>query len=248
MKIIARQFIDYIIPESNSDLKAMIEVATLFGFSQIWIGVNKLTYEDELKEIMKESSVELISRLDIDGQSTTRNQIIPILRKKRRNFPIIAIKCYDSELTGWAAQDNRIDIINFPLNQVGKLFTNSVAKLMIKFEKRLEMSLTDLYLAPEKVRIRLIRQMKQAMQLANRKRVSLIINSGSSYTNHLRTPWDLISLSQTICNSNTSYIDSISTIPKKLVSLNKVKVSSDYLGPGVFKISEISKNLFEEEE
>ncbi|MCK4849069.1 MAG: hypothetical protein KAT16_08600, partial [Candidatus Heimdallarchaeota archaeon] len=176
------------------------------------------------------------------------NKIIPILRKQRRETALIAIKCYDPELTGWAAQDNRIDILSFPINQIGKLFTNSVAKLMIKFEKHLELSLANLYLSPERLQIQIIRQIKQAMDIAKKKNVPIIVNSGSASVNQLRSPWELISLFQTLTSSEDYQIDSLSKIPFKLVSKNNVKISSDYIAPGIFKVTENSKQIFEEEE
>jgi len=243
-----RRFVDYITSEKVSDLRAMIEADLLFGYSQVWIGSHQLPHNADISKLIEEYPIEIITRLDIDGKVQTKNQIIPILRKQRRNTPLIAIKCYDPELTGWAAQDNRIDILSFPINQIGKLFTNSVAKLMIKFEKHLELSLANLYLSPERMQIQVIRQIKQAMNIAKKKKVSLIVNSGSTSVNQLRSPWELISLTQTLTLSEDNQIDSFSKIPFKLVSKNKVKVSSDYIAPGVFKVTENSIHILEEEE
>ena len=243
-----RRFVDYITSEKVSDLRAMIETDLLFGYSQVWIGSHQLPHNVDISKLMEEYPIEIITRLDIDGKEQTKNKIIPILRKQRRNTPIIAIKCYDPELTGWAAQDNRIDILSFPINQIGKLFTNSVAKLMIKFEKHLELSLANLYLSPERLQIQIIRQIKQTMNIAKKKKVSTIVNSGSTSVNQLRSPWELISLFQTLTSSEDYQIDSLSKIPFKLVSKNNVKISSDYIAPGIFKVTENSKQIFEEEE
>ena len=86
------------------------------------------------------------------------------------------------------------------------------------------------------------------MNIAKKKKVSLIVNSGSTSVNQLRSPWELISLTQTLTLSENNQIDSLSKIPFKLVSKNKVKVSSDYIAPGVFKVTENSKQILEEEE
>lgn len=243
-----RRYVDYITPERDSDLRAMIETDLLFGYSQVWIGSHQLLYNADINKLIEEYPIEIIKRLDIDGKELAKNQIIPILRKQRRSTPLITIKCYDPELTGWAAQDNRVDILSFPINKIGKLFTNSVAKLMIKFEKYLELSLANLYLSPEKLQIQAIRQIKQAMNIAKKKKVSIIVNSGSTSVDQLRSPWELISLFQTLTSSKDSQIDSLSKIPYKLVSKNKVKISSDYIAPGIFKLKENSKQILKEVE
>jgi RNase P/RNase MRP subunit p30 len=248
VKFLPRRFVDYIVPENFSDLRSMLEIDLLLGYSQVWIGYDQLPHNADISKLIEEYPIEIITRLDIDGEAKTKNQIITILRKQRRNTTLIAIKCYDPELTGWAAQDNRVDILKFPINQIGKLFTNSVAKLMIKFDKHLELSLANVYLSPEKFQIQIVRQIKQAMAIASRKKVSIIINSGSARINHLRSPWELISLIETISSSKVSQIDSLSKIPDKLVSKNKVKISSDYIAPGVFRVTESSKMILEEEE
>jgi len=246
--IVARRFVDYIAPKKVSDLRAMIEINLLFEYSQVWIGSYQLLGNTEISQLIEDYPIEIVKRLDIDGREQTKNQIIPILRKQRRKTPLIAIKCYDPELTGWVAQDNRVDILSFPINQIGKLLTNSVAKLMLKFDKHLEISLANLYWSPEKLQIQAVRQIRQAMVIAKKKKVPTIINSGSRDIHQLRSPWELISLAQTLISSKESQIDSLSKIPYKLVSKNKVKISSDYIAPGVFKITTNSKQILEEEE
>ena len=244
----SRRFVDYITPTNETDLRSMIETCFVFDYSQVWIGSHKSIFDNEISRLLEEHPIEIVKRLDIDGIDQTKNQIIPILRKKRRNTPLIAIKCYDSDLTGWAAQDNRIDILTFPIHQIGKLFTNSVAKLMIRFDKHLELSLRNLYLIPEKFQIQAVRQAKQAMIIAEKKQVPLIFNSGSTSIKQLRSPWELVSLTQTIMPSKDIHIDSLSKIPYKLVSKNQVKISPDYIAPGVFKVTESTNRIMEEEE
>ena len=226
----------------------MIETCLLFEYSQVWIGASQLLKTLDIEKLIEEYPIEIIKRLDIDGAGKTKNQIIPMLRKERRNTPLIAIKCYDSDLTGWAAQDNRLDILTFPINQIGKLYTNSVAKLMLKFDKHLEVSLANLYWAPEKFQLQAVRQIKQALIIAKKKNVPIIFNSGSTSINQIRSPWEILSLAQTLTTSKESQLDSISILPYNLVSKNLVKISSDYIAPGVFKVTQRSENILEEEE
>ncbi|MHA2216662.1 MAG: hypothetical protein ACXACY_12025, partial [Candidatus Hodarchaeales archaeon] len=92
-----RKFVDYIIPKRISDLRAMIEINLLFEYSQVWIGSYQLLNNAEISKLIEDYPIEIVKRLDIDGREQTKNQIIPILRKQRRNTPLIAIKCYDPE-------------------------------------------------------------------------------------------------------------------------------------------------------
>ncbi|PWI48452.1 hypothetical protein CEE45_06885 [Candidatus Heimdallarchaeota archaeon B3_Heim] len=236
---VPRKFVDYITPDTNSNLHAILEVSNLLGFSQIWLGREWNTKPVDLNTLSSTHSLDLINRLDIDSSKIPKEKIVQILRRERRNFPIISVKCFDAEIAGWAAQDNRIDILSFPPHQIGKLFTRSIAKLMIKFVKYLEISLSELYLSPERVQIPTFRHIQQALEIAQLKSVPVIINSGASIQSSLRPPWELASLSQILLSTKETPLESISTIPTQLLSRNQVKISNDYIAPGIFKEPEI---------
>lgn len=244
----ARKYVDYIIPDKNNDLRVILDTVSLLGYSQIWIGSKQHSLLPKLKKIQEDSSLEIFSRLDIDTEHLTKEKVIEILRKQRRNYPIVAIKCYDPETTGWAAQDNRIDVLTFPVTNIGKLFTRSVAKLMVKFSKHLEISLAPLYMTAERTQIPLIRHIQQVIKLAKQKKVPIIVNSGSTNIEQLRPPWELASLAQILSEENTIPLDSLSRIPNQLVTQNQIKISSNYLAPGVYRVTDNELIMQEEEE
>jgi RNase P/RNase MRP subunit p30 len=190
--------------------------------------------------------VQIITRLDIDSSQINRDKIINLLRKQRRKVPIISINCHDAEIASWAAQDNRVDILTFPINKIGKLFSRSIAKLMIKFPKFLEISLSNLYIISERHQIPAFRQVKQALKLAQQKNVPVIINSGSKNVDELRHPLELVSLAYQFFKDPP--VDSISTIPNKFVKENLLKISTDYISPGIYRVSSHYENNSEEEE
>ena len=105
-----RKFIDYITHDQNSNLPAIIEVSKLLGYSQIWVGRLWNSKIVDINNFSNDKSLELINRLDIDSSKISKEKIVQVLRRERRNYPIISIRCIDSEIVGWAAQDNRIDI------------------------------------------------------------------------------------------------------------------------------------------
>ena len=222
-------------------------MSELLGYSQIWLGRPWNAKPSELNVLSSSSSIEVINRLDIDSTNISKDKIVQILRRERRNFPIISVKCIDPEIVGWAAQDNRIDILVFPPHQIGKLFSRSIAKLMIKFVKYLEISLSELYLSPERVQIPIFRQTRQALKIAQIKSVPIIINSGATSPSEMRTPWDLVSLSQVLFSKKDPPLESISMIPTQLLSRNQIKISEDYLAPGIYTATESEIQHQEEE-
>ncbi len=242
-----RKFVDYITSVTPSNLRAILEVSHLLGYSQIWLGRQWNTKTEDFSKFSDNHSLELVNRLDIDASKVPKEKIVQILRRERRNFPIISVKCSDSEIVGWAAQDNRIDILVFPPHQISKLFTRSIAKLMIKFAKHLEISLSELYLSPERTQIPVFRQIRQALEIAQIKSVPIIVNSGASNQSELRSPYDLASLAQVLFSKKEPPLNSLSTIPTHLLSRNQIKISKDYLAPGIYLAPERDINIQEEE-
>ncbi|MFX1504598.1 MAG: RNase P subunit p30 family protein [Promethearchaeota archaeon] len=248
MKEIPRNFVDSLIPCQESQLSTFVHIAIHLGFTEIWISNPT---KEEKKEMIHSSFSSLISmheRLDIGLNNESKAQMTSLLSHKRRDFPIIAVTCANPDLTAWAAQDNRVDILRFPLFQTGKLMTRSIAKLMVKFEKCLEIQLCELYSLPERQQIPALRQIRSAVEIAIRKKVPIIVSSGSTRPEQMRAPRELASLSQMLLDDSVLSLNSLSIIPQQLVKRNLKKINQDYIAPGVFKITSPSLQSFGEEE
>jgi RNase P/RNase MRP subunit p30 len=238
--------VDSIILSQESQLSTFIHLAIQLGFSEIWI--SNPTKEE--KKQMIQSSFSLIGmyeRLDIGLNNESKTQMTSLLSHKRREVPIIAVTCLNPDLTAWAAQDNRVDILRFPIFQTGKLMTRSIAKLMVKFEKCFEIQLCELYSLPERQQIPALRQIRSAIEIAIRKKVPILFSSGSTLPHQMRSPRELASLGQMLVNNSMLSLNSLSTIPQQLIRKNLIKISPDYIAPGIFKIPSSLKSFNEEE-
>ncbi len=231
-----REFVDSLNFTSEHHLKSCIHLANQLGFSELWISNPSKGIKKNIKAYTDSYSMRIYTRLDIGLNNESKEQITAILRHRRRTVPIISVTCLTPEITAWAAQDNRVDIIKFPILQIGKLMTRSVAKLMVKFEKNLEIALSDLYCLPERQQIAAIRQIRFALEIAQKKGVPIIFSSGSSTARQIRSPQELISLSQVLLGESTLPLDSLSKIPKNLLKQNLLKISPNYILPGIFKV------------
>lgn len=247
VKSMAREFVDSLsfIPEQK--LQQHLKVADLLGFSEVWVSNSINTPKTRNSQSPSSSLIRIYKRLDIGLKNEPKDVMLSILRKQRRNTPIIAITCFTPELTAWAAQDNRVDILKFPVFQTGKLMTRSIAKLMIKFHKHLEIPLSQLYSLPPYQQIPAFRQIRSALEIAVRKKVPIIISSGSNRADQMRTPRELASLGQILLSSSMIPLDALSSIPQRLINQNLLKITPDYISPGVERIPFISQSDEEEE-
>ncbi|MFX0122640.1 MAG: RNase P subunit p30 family protein [Candidatus Hodarchaeota archaeon] len=244
-----RNYVDSCAPSFESQLPTFLHVAKQLGFTEIWISNPT---EEEKKVLAQPSFINLMrmyERLDIGINDESKAQMISILRQQRREIPIIAVTCLTPELAAWAAQDNRVDIIKFPVFYMGKLMSRSIAKLMVKFNKYLEIQLAELYSLPERHQIPALRQIRSALKIATRKNVPILFSSGSKKPDQMRSPQELVSLAQMLVKNFGLSLDSLSSIPQQLIQKNLIKISPDYIAPGVFRISSplLTANIEEEE-
>jgi RNase P/RNase MRP subunit p30 len=242
-----REFVDSLNPESELHLSACLHTANQLGFSEIWISNPTKAEKVIINNPPFFTLIKSYMRLDLGLDHESREEMISILRHKRRLFPIIAITCIDPEIAAWAAQDNRVDILKFPIFQLGHLMTRSIAKLMLKFHKFLEIPLSELYSLPERQQISALRQIRSALEIATLKKVPILFTSGSSRANQMRSPRDLAALGQILLSDSALSLDSLSTIPQGLIQKNLFKIGSNYIAPGLYK-SPTRPEIKEEEE
>jgi len=243
-----RNFVDSLNPNRESQLSTFLHMAIHLGFTEIWISNPTNEEKKQATQSSFTSQIKIHERFDIGLKNESKAQMTSMLSYKRREIPIISVTCLTPEITAWAAQDNRVDILKFPIFQTGKLMSRSIAKLMIKFQKCLEIQLCELYSLPERQQIPALRQIRSAVEIGIRKKVPILFSSGSTRPDQLRSPWELASLGQMLLKNSISSLDSLSVIPQQLLERNLLKISPDYIAPGVFKISSSLNNIDEEEE
>ncbi|MFX1516731.1 MAG: RNase P subunit p30 family protein [Promethearchaeota archaeon] len=244
-----RNFVDSLNPNRESQLLTFLHMAIHLGFTDLWISNPSKEEKKQATQFSLDSHLKIHERLDIGSNNESKAQLTSLLSQKRRKIPIVSITCLNPDITAWAAQDNRVDILKFPVFQTGKLMSRSIAKLMIKFQKCLEIQLCELYSLPERQQIPAIRQIRSAVEIAIRKKVPILLSSGSMRPDQLRSPRELVSLGQMFLENPVSSLDSLSSIPQQILERNLRKIDPNYIAPGVFKISELhSINNHVEEE
>ncbi|MHA1215412.1 MAG: RNase P subunit p30 family protein [Candidatus Hodarchaeales archaeon] len=242
-----RKFVDSLGPkewEDETEVLTLLHMSKMLGFSQIWISNLAELYQEKLDQHPVTENIKVYYRLDIGLREETKDEILKILRKQRRNCPIIALTCDNADIASWAAQDNRIDILKFPILNFSKLFSRSVAKLMIKFNKSLEINLAEIYSCNERFLIPIFRETRQAISLAMKKHIPIIFSSGATNPQEVRNPRELVALAHLLSGDESIALEGLSSVPSKLLLQNLFKISPDYIVPGVYNIT--SKNMEEE--
>jgi len=230
----------------NHQLLTGLKVAKHLGFAEVWISNPSKANIKVLTQISTPEYPRVFQRIDIGLHEKNKANLISIIRQQRRQIPIIAMTCTTPDIAAWAAQDNRVDILKFRPFEIGKLLNRSVAKLMNKYQKHLEISLIDLYAFPYRTHIATIRNIRNALIMVLRKHISFIISSGSARLDQLRTPRELASLGQILLNNTPLPLDALSTTPRNLLTQNLQKIVPEYVIPGVFKTPSPNNHELEE--
>lgn len=212
----------------------IINKASTLGYRLIAITL-PLSYTveiDRLKFLCKEAKIDLASRLDL--QPRAPNELTRILRKFRRKFEIIAVKCESKNVARQAAKDRRVDLVNFPsLDFRRRFFDKAEAELASTALTSFEIDVKPLLTLEGSARIRLLSNLRREAAIAKAFHVPIVISSGVSDWALMRKPRELAVLASLFDLNTASAIDAVSTNPMAIVKRNREKLSSRFVAPGI---------------
>jgi RNase P/RNase MRP subunit p30 len=232
-----RKFIDLNIknPGNQEDLKEMMRLASKMGFEVIGISSEDPITQD-LKNHAKTIGINIASRIDLKPEKP--KDLTKALRKTRRRFDIVAVKCNSKAILRQAAKDQRIDILNFKLhdrkNRIG--FDHQGASLAAKSNCVYEYIFDEIIRSTSFDQVQTIFNMRKDFLNASREGVPIIVTSGASKCLQMREPRALASLTSLIGMSETKGLDTVSMQPQRILDRNREKLNSGYIQPGVMEI------------
>jgi len=92
-----------------------IKKAKNLDYTQIGFSVDIISDKhstDTIQNFCTEKHIDFVSRIDLSPRN--RNELKSQLRKVRRKYEIICVKCKTKEVARQAAKDRRVDLLNFP--------------------------------------------------------------------------------------------------------------------------------------
>jgi len=217
-----------------------IKKAKNLGYNLIGFSTNIFTDKhsiDSIQSYCKETQIEFVSRIDLSPKN--RNELKSQLRKVRRKYEIICVKCKTKEVARQAAQDRRVDLLNFPsLYFRNRFFDRSEAELASNSLAALEIDAKPLLVLEGSSRTRLLSFLRRESAIAKDFHIPIILSSGVSETTLLRKPREIATLMSLLDLDENSALDTISTNPNTIISRNREKLSSSFVAPGIRIIQE----------
>jgi len=186
---------------------------------------------EQLKEIAKKYDVDLASRVTLTPLSTS--ELLRSLRKLRRKFEIIAVKCSSKAISRQAAKDRRVDLVYFPNEVKKRFFDKAEAELASHALAALEIEVMQIPTLPKIERIRLLSKLRSEIEIAKKYEVPVVLSSGVSNPILMRKPREIAALATLFDMPIEKALKAVSEIPFSILKRNREKLSPDFVAPGL---------------
>ena len=221
--------------EDQTKTESMIRKASELGYSLVCIPISpQVTKEQisQLKHTCNDAKVDLATRVNLSPRNP--NELLHSLRRYRRKFEIIAVRCHTKNVARQAAKDRRVDLLQFSVTNLRKrFFDESEAELASQAFSSLEIELAPILQLTSYSRIRLLSRLRKEVATAERFKVPITLSSGATDEQSMRRPHDYAALTTLFDLPISSALKALSENPWVTVERNREKLSSSYLAPGI---------------
>jgi len=216
-------------------VRNLIHKAAELGFQMVGLALPPnidTTMVNQLRKTCHDVGVELTTRVDLKPRN--RRELIDNLRHLRRKFEIISVLCTSKVVARQAAKDRRVDLLSFSVAEHPRVFfDHAEAELASNALACLEIDLQPLLSLKGLSRIRLLALLRKEAATAVRMKVPIVLSSGATDSWFLRKPQDFAALGMLFGLDLPLALDALSKTPLNIVERNRLKLSPDYVAPGV---------------
>jgi ribonuclease P/MRP protein subunit RPP1 len=221
--------------EDRVKAESMIRRTSELGYNLVGIPHSLHATKEQisqLKHICNDAKVDFATRVNFSPK--TPNQLLHSLRRYRRKFEIVAVRCHTKDVARQAAKDRRVDLLQFSVTNLRKrFFDEAEAELASQAFSSLEIELAPILQLTTSSRIRLLSRLRKEVATAERFRVPITLSSGATDEELMRGPRDYAALATLFDLPMSSALRALSENPWVTVERNREKLSSDYVAPGI---------------
>ena len=215
--------------------ESMIQKASALGYNLVGIPISPHATREQisqLRQICSDAKVDFATRVNFSPR--TPNELLHSLRRFRRKFEIVAVRCHTKDVARQAAKDRRVDLLQFSVTNLRKrFFDEAEAELASQALSSLELELAPILQLTSFSRVRLLSSLRREVATAERFKVPITISSGATDELLMRGPRDYAAVTTLFDLSMSSALRALSENPWVTVERNRKKLSADYVAPGV---------------
>jgi RNase P/RNase MRP subunit p30 len=201
----------------------------LAGYSVVGLTLPTGLFQERvsfLRRVFLEAGLETALRIDLT--STSRTDLLRLLRRFRNSYDIIAVKCTNQAVSTVACRDRRVDLVFFDSRNPRARFNHSFASLL---GGALEFNLVSSLLKESRTEI-VSRIVKEA-GIARRHRTKVVLSSGCTTPDMVRSPNQIEALGEAVGLTSKQTSSGISDAPISIVARNFERRSRQYVEEGV---------------
>lgn len=221
--------------EDPVQTQKMLTTASELGYSLVGIPLSANVSQrqiSDLKQFCRCAKLDFVSRLNLAPKNS--NELLANLRRYRRKFEVIAVRCNTKDVARQAAKDRRVDLLQFSVtNTRQRFFDQSEAELASSALCGLEIEASPILQLTSYSRIRLLSRLRKEAATAQRAKVPIVVSSGATNSLLHRGPYDFAALCTLFDLKQDMALKALSTNPFLLVERNKKKLSPGFVAPGV---------------
>ncbi|MGD2066068.1 MAG: RNase P subunit p30 family protein [Candidatus Bathyarchaeota archaeon] len=233
-----RRFADLNLRAPTEDMnrtESMVKKASELGYKLVAIPIPPNASKEQvsqLRRLCSEAKIDFVTRVTFSPRNS--NELLQSLRRYRRKFEVIAVRCDTKDVARQAAKDRRVDLLQFSVTSLRKrFFDEAEAELASKALASLEIELAPMLQLTSFSRVRLISSLRKEVATATRFKVPVTVSSGATDEVLMRGAHDYAALTILFDMQSSSALGALSDNPWSIVERNRKKLSADYVAPGI---------------
>jgi len=225
---LGRSYVDFWINlDEEVDQSEMLSEIRKLGFRRVVVSSMDKARLEEFKKLGESFGVEVYGKIVLVPED--RPALLKDLRSRRGEYEVVSVICNNLEVALTSARDSRVDTVIFPPGKKFRIDKGVAAVIKNSIE------LPFRWLVDETTRREFIRL---AFEVVNHLfgKTSIIVSSSASRPLELRSPFELSSLLEVLGLDRNVALDSVSTIPGRIIETNLLKLSPSYVARGVLRV------------
>ena len=215
-----RRYVDlHLRPSTPEQAQEMINVAQRLGYRQVASTKPPAGSNDRITAV---------TRVDIEARRG--KELLDGLKRNRRMFDLVAVRCFSKEVARQAAKDDRVDILLFPDDSAQRKqnwLDHHEAELIEGTGRAYEVNASDLMATSATHLAKVITQVKRDLAVATRHDIPIVLSSGAMTPHAMREPKALTALASLLDIDEEYAMDMISIIPEAIVARNCAKLKKE---------------------
>jgi len=203
-----------------------------FGDMAIKLGLSGFAVVGSFAEPFRQltENMKMFSRVILHGKSI--NSVRKQIDKTRRKSMILSVPLRSIEITNWAAEDNRVDILTADPTQENRL-RDTTAHLASISNTMLEIQIAPLLKSTGLNRSKILKSYREAVTTARDGGMDVVLTSGANQPMGLRSSVAMAHIG-ILLGMDRAYADrAVTNLPLSIIERNMRKLAPGFVSSGV---------------